>query len=73
MRTEPAKFFAAECAAACTCLAIETRTSTATPSIPPAAVNGGYKVMQEFRRDLSLCQRGHTVFHKGEWFSPRPL
>jgi hypothetical protein len=33
-----------------------------------AAANGGYKAMQEFCATLSLCPRGHAVFHEGEWF-----
>lgn len=37
----------------------------------PASVslNGGYKVIHEFCKDLSLCSRGHAVFHKGHWFN----
>ena len=31
--------------------------------------DGGYKVIQEFCKELSLCPRGHAVFHEGEWFN----
>ena len=37
----------------------------------PAAVllNGGYKVVHAFCDDLSLCPRGHTVFHNDQWWN----
>jgi hypothetical protein len=36
----------------------------------PASVslNGGYKIIHEFCKDLSLCPRGHSVFRE-EWFN----
>jgi hypothetical protein len=35
----------------------------------PAAVllNGGYNAVHAFCDDLSLCPRGHAVFHDGQW------
>ena len=33
-----------------------------------ASRNGGYKVIHEFCKDLSLCPRGHSVF-RDEWFN----
>jgi hypothetical protein len=30
---------------------------------------GGYNEIHEFCRDLSLCPRGHAVFHEDEWFN----
>jgi hypothetical protein len=37
----------------------------------PAAVllNGGYKDVHKFCDDLSLCPRGHAVFHEGQWWN----
>jgi hypothetical protein len=37
----------------------------------PASVSqgSGYHIVHEFCRDLSLCSRGHTVVHDGEWFN----
>jgi hypothetical protein len=37
----------------------------------PASVSagGGYKAIHEFCNDLSLCPRGHSVFHEGQWFN----
>ena len=29
---------------------------------------GGYNEIHEFCKDLTLCTRGHAVFHDGEWF-----
>ena len=29
---------------------------------------GGYKEIHEFCADLTLCSRGHAVYHDGEWF-----
>jgi len=34
-----------------------------------ASLNGGYEVIHEFCNDLSLCSRGHSVAHNGEWFN----
>jgi hypothetical protein len=34
-----------------------------------ASQSGGYKVVHEFCKDLTLCSRGHSVFHDGEWWS----
>jgi hypothetical protein len=34
-----------------------------------ASLNGGYKNIHEFCKDLSLCPRGHSVFHDGQWFN----
>ena len=34
-----------------------------------ASRNGGYKIIHEFCEDLSLCSRGHAVFHDGVWFN----
>ena len=28
----------------------------------------GYNDIHEFRRKLSLCNRGHSVHHDGEWY-----
>jgi len=30
-----------------------------------ACEHGGYKAIHAFCQDLSLCPRGHSVFHKG--------
>jgi hypothetical protein len=37
----------------------------------PASVslNNGYIVVHEFCKGLSLCSRGHAVFHEGQWFN----
>jgi hypothetical protein len=37
----------------------------------PAAVslNGGYNVVRAFCDDLSLCARGHAVFHEDRWWN----
>jgi hypothetical protein len=32
------------------------------------SLNGGYKAIHEFCKDLSLCPRGHSVFRE-EWFN----
>jgi hypothetical protein len=32
------------------------------------SLNGGYKIIREFCKDLSLCPRGHSVF-RDEWFN----
>ena len=29
---------------------------------------GGYNEIHEFCKGLTLCTRGHAVFHDGEWF-----
>jgi len=29
---------------------------------------GGYKEIHDFCRGLSLCPRGHSLCHEGEWF-----
>jgi hypothetical protein len=29
--------------------------------------NGGYKEIHDFSKHLSLCSRGHAVFHDGQW------
>lgn len=34
-----------------------------------ACKDGGYKVVHEFCKDLSVCPRGHSVFHGSEWFN----
>jgi hypothetical protein len=36
----------------------------------PARVNerGGYNEIHEFCRDLTLCSRGHPLYHDGQWF-----
>src|SRR5271154_6598776 len=28
----------------------------------------GYNDIHEFCRDLTLCSRGHALFHEGQWF-----
>ena len=33
-----------------------------------ACEGGGYKEIDEFCRDLSLCNRGHSVHHDGKWY-----
>jgi len=33
-----------------------------------ACEGGGYKVIHDFCKDLSLCPRGHSVIHEGAWF-----
>ena len=37
----------------------------------PASVSEGcgYKIVHDFCKDLSLCPRGHAVFHDGRWFN----
>jgi hypothetical protein len=37
----------------------------------PASVslNNGYKAVHAFCKDLSLCARGHRVFHAGQCFN----
>jgi hypothetical protein len=34
-----------------------------------ACEQGGYKMIHAFCEDLSLCPRGHSVFHDGRWFN----
>jgi hypothetical protein len=34
-----------------------------------AGEGGGYKAIYDFDKDLSICPRGHSVFHGGEWFN----
>ena len=29
---------------------------------------GGYKEIREFCKGMTLCNRGHAVFHDDEWF-----
>jgi hypothetical protein len=29
---------------------------------------GGYQEIHEFCKELTLCTRGHAVFHDAEWF-----
>jgi hypothetical protein len=29
---------------------------------------GGYKEIHDFCKNMTLCDRGHAVFHDGEWF-----
>jgi hypothetical protein len=29
----------------------------------------GYKTIHEFCKDLSICSRGHSVFHEDQWFN----
>ena len=33
-----------------------------------ACEGGGYKVIHDFCKDLSLCPRGHSVIYEGAWF-----
>jgi hypothetical protein len=33
------------------------------------SLKGGYELIREFCKELSLCPRGHSVFHDGQWFS----
>jgi hypothetical protein len=34
-----------------------------------ASQGGGYTMIHEFCKDLSLCPRGHSVFHGDEWLN----
>ena len=34
-----------------------------------ACKGGGYKTIHAFCETLSLCPRGHAVFHEGQWFN----
>jgi hypothetical protein len=34
-----------------------------------ASLKGGYAAIHEFCKELSLCSRGHAVFHGGQWFN----
>jgi hypothetical protein len=34
-----------------------------------ASLNGGYKTIHQFCQELSLCPRGHSVFHEEQWFN----
>jgi hypothetical protein len=34
-----------------------------------ACEGGGYKVIHAFCADLSICPRGHAVFHGDKWFN----
>jgi hypothetical protein len=36
---------------------------------PHQALNSGYKAIQEFCVGLSLCNRGHSVFHENQWWN----
>jgi hypothetical protein len=33
-----------------------------------ASRDGGYKVIHDFCKSLSVCPRGHSVIHEGDWF-----
>ena len=33
------------------------------------SLTGGYELIREFCKDMSLCPRGHSVFHDGQWFN----
>ena len=33
------------------------------------SAGAGYKTIRIFCKDLSLCPRGHAVFHEDEWFN----
>jgi hypothetical protein len=37
----------------------------------PASVSlgGGYRIVEDFCKNLSLCPRGHAVFHGNQWFN----
>lgn len=37
----------------------------------PATVSlgNGYNIVRDFCKDLSLCRRGHTVVHEGEYWN----
>jgi len=34
-----------------------------------ASEHGGYKAIRAFCEGLSLCPRGHSVFHDSQWFN----
>jgi hypothetical protein len=34
----------------------------------PRCESGGYEEIHEFCKNLTLCSRGHAVFHDREWF-----
>ena len=34
-----------------------------------ASQGGGYKAIHVFCKDLTLCPRGHSVTHNGEWYN----
>ena len=34
-----------------------------------ACEQGGYRAIHEFCKDLSICSRGHSVFHEDKWFN----
>jgi hypothetical protein len=34
-----------------------------------ACEGGGYNMIHEFCKGLSICARGHAVFHEGQWFN----
>ena len=34
-----------------------------------ACEQGGYKEIHEFCKNLSICSRGHSVFHEDRWFN----
>jgi hypothetical protein len=39
-------------------------------ALPASQSAGGrYKTIHAFCEDLSLCPRGHSVVHEGEWFN----
>jgi len=33
------------------------------------SLNRGHEMIREFCKDLSLCSRGHSVFHDDQWFN----
>jgi hypothetical protein len=37
-------------------------------ALPSTQVRSNFHAIQAFCRDLSLCPRGHSVFHANEWF-----
>jgi hypothetical protein len=39
-------------------------------ALPASASQGcGYRAIHEFCEQLSLCPRGHSVAHNGQWFN----
>ena len=37
-------------------------------AVPAGASLGGYRVIHESCKDLTLCPRGHSVNHEGYWY-----
>src|ERR1700730_4949732 len=37
-------------------------------ALPAKQVSRDFNVIADFCRDLTLCPRGHSVFHQNEWF-----